>query len=769
VTVDQIDVFGDGRVVIYRGDVLAGLALLPDESVHCVVTSPPYWGLRDYGTATWEGGDAKCDHKNLASVPMGTMDSHSPDQPARQAAAKPYRAVCGKCGARRIDAQLGLEQTPGEYVAKMVQVFREVRRVMRVDATLWLNMGDCYASDTKGSGGASTKQDSNAGSRYAPVRLTHGLKPKDLVGMPWRLAFALQADGWWLRSACPWLKRNAMPESANDRPTSAVEYVFLFTKDSRYFYDGEAVKCRAEYGRRDHSGAWISGRENRDGHRSGGGSVTGKHPETGRSRRNSDWFFESWQGVYDEGDGPLAFIVNPVAASDAVSYGNYRIASADCPVHDYRADLARVLECDARLPAGQIGHSLGTDGRPVPVQEGAVVAIPVNLNGLALDESVAIDRNRRRNKTASELERDVIFFGISASRTECIELALRSVAKYGHKSANNIVPGASSGGSHPGLSEQTACRIFCIVTFQPPLFTPGCLCHYTGKVEKRQDHYAAFPPGLVIPCIKAGTSEKGCCPKCKTPWRRVVERGKIQADPGYEHTMRTAPKLRDSLESNYRSANVLRDGYQPNAHRVQKTLGWRPDCSCGTDALKPDDLDLIETPVGQRVGPDPSIETGRAGMNRPRGSDEGTRPITRYEQRQYAKQLHASKHRKEMRQEAGSLAFDHYLRVDPSGARPVPEHLLDRWLERGWLIRVNVPETKPLDPIPCTVLDIFCGSGTTAAVALQLGRRAVGIELKPEYVALAVDRIKKAMAPATARSDRAGEAGLFEETQEERT
>ena len=179
---------------ILHGDAIEQLRTLPDKSVHCVVTSPPYWGLRDYGHA----------------------------------------------------GQIGLEQTPDEYVGRLVAVFTEVRRVLRDDGTCFLNLGDSYASDTKGSGGPSEKQLSNAGSRYEMTqRLIHGLKPKDLVGIPWRVAFALQADGWWLRQDIIWHKPNPMPESVRDRCTKAHEYVFLLTKSARYFYDAVAVAEKA--------------------------------------------------------------------------------------------------------------------------------------------------------------------------------------------------------------------------------------------------------------------------------------------------------------------------------------------------------------------------------------------------------------------------------------------------------------------------------------------------------------------------------------------
>jgi DNA modification methylase len=180
---------------ILAGDCLASLQLMPEQSVQCCITSPPYWGLRDYGH----------------------------------------------------DGQIGLEATPDAYVAEMVAVFREVRRVLKDDGTLWLNLGDSYAATTRGSGGTGkstlvgTPDDKN-GRRFTPRRMDIGsLKPKDLVGIPWRVAFALQADGWWLRQDIIWHKPNPMPESVTDRCTKAHEYVFLLTKSGRYYYDAEAV------------------------------------------------------------------------------------------------------------------------------------------------------------------------------------------------------------------------------------------------------------------------------------------------------------------------------------------------------------------------------------------------------------------------------------------------------------------------------------------------------------------------------------------------
>jgi len=228
---------------------------LADESVHCVVTSPPYWGLRDYGTAEWSGGDAGCDHKgDLSRDRSAEFGSSNTSWGIRDG--RPTKC-CPKCGARRIDSQIGLEPTYQEHVKVIADVFDEVRRVLRKDGTLWLNYGDSYVSappgNTKvtpartGSDGAYTRlmarqlgHGENAEAIYAKSK--GGLKAKNLVGMPWRVAFALQERGWYLRQDIIWAKPNPMPESVTDRPTKSHEYLFLLTKSARYYYDQEAVR-----------------------------------------------------------------------------------------------------------------------------------------------------------------------------------------------------------------------------------------------------------------------------------------------------------------------------------------------------------------------------------------------------------------------------------------------------------------------------------------------------------------------------------------------
>jgi len=252
---------------------------IADNTVQCCVTSPPYYGLRDYGTAKWQGGDPDCNHK-IPDVENGNLIGKSAGKDKQNSHTVRFnREKCYKCGAIRIDDQIGLEPTPDEYVAKLVAVFREVKRVLKDDGVLWLNIGDSYAAAEKGSGGKSNstlnaKRDENGDlsddrksqpwmkeTRKFDLSLSN-LKPKDLIGIPWMLAFALRADGWYLRSDIIWHKPNPMPESVKDRPTKAHEYVFLLSKSHKYYYDAEAVleptlwagDPRAGYGRLNYRG-----------------------------------------------------------------------------------------------------------------------------------------------------------------------------------------------------------------------------------------------------------------------------------------------------------------------------------------------------------------------------------------------------------------------------------------------------------------------------------------------------------------------------------
>ena len=388
--------------MILHGDVLDMLKTLDSESVHCCVTSPPYWGLRDYG----------------------------------------------------VEGQLGLEKTPQEYIAKMVEVFREVRRVLRSDGTAWLNIGDSYAGSWGNSGHRpeldntpSYQRDKNCEylprggwdnrrDRPASSYRIEGIKAKDLCLIPFRLAIALQEDGWWVRSDIIWSKKNPMPESVRDRPTKAHEYVFLLAKAQRYYFDADAV--------REAAGEWSS---------------------------------------------------------------------------------AQGFSADGQARRGEaVGHRNGKGDHPTQMQSG---------------------RNIR--------------------------------------------------------------TVWTIPT-QP---TP-------------EAHFATFPEALIVPCIKAGTSEKGCCPECGSPWERVIEReGKTSREWQKERGLGT--KGNDVLMGI--QGKSIKGGRPPDP--IYNTLGWQPTCN------------------------------------------------------------------------------------------------------------------HNLEPIPCTVLDPFFGSGTTGIVAKKLNRKWIGIELNAEYIKIAEKRIEK--------------------------
>ncbi|MBU2167542.1 MAG: site-specific DNA-methyltransferase [Alphaproteobacteria bacterium] len=368
---------------ILVGDWVDRLRELPDACVHACITSPPYWGLRDYG----------------------------------------------------VEGQLGLEATPGEYVEKLIEGFREVRRVLRDDGVCLLNLGDSYNSQVgnyrgivqgiKGEAGSTLtggmKNLANKAYRYnnRPTNVP-GLKPKDLCGMPWRVALALQADGWWLRSAMPWIKGSSMPESCTDRPASALEYVFLLAKSARYYWDGEAVKVRAVYGRR---------------------VVSEAKPMKGRKAASTTF----WRGA-----GDLTHEVERGPSQQGVRY--------EAAGRNFR-------NTDLYYESLQPPHGM------------------IHLG----DEPVGLDVNPK------------------------------------------------------GFSEA---------------------------------HFATFPPKLVIPLIKASTSEKGCCPECGKPWERVVERHDPEGRLGkgyHDHT--------DDL------ARGQRGVFPADGAPTSRTIGWHPACECGGDPV----------------------------------------------------------------------------------------------------------------------------------------------------------------------------------------
>jgi DNA modification methylase len=497
----------DADFQLYVGDALEVLRELPDESVHCVVTSPPYWGLRDYGTEAWDGGDAECAHRTGRVRPEASTLTGGKDNLMESEGV--YRDVCGKCGATRVDQQLGLEPTPEQFVANMVDVFREVRRVLRADGTCFVNLGDSYAATvtsdrhftqpTGPDGTPATKHPPQFGGQRTAVS---GLKPKDLCGMPWRVAFALQADGWYLRSDIIWSKPNPMPESVTDRPTKAHEYVFLLTRSPRYFFDNDAIRE---------------------------------------------------------------------------------------PHNDKAGDVSRF---------GNVGKNGGQQGQEQP------------------DAFTRVDFPRRPG------------------------------GREYHPAGRNI-------------------RSVWELATQP----------------YPEAHFATFPEALPERCIRAGTSERGCCPECGAPWERVVvatgaDNGRVREDVGdwIKHKGGNADGKRSRSGATYKPQRAATDD-------------WRSTCSCA-DASGADDTLTNTAPAPPSLGG-----------------------------------------------------------VDDAGAAPNPV------ATKGWQQSCSCDGcgteephmvcTDTLNPVPCTVLDPFMGSGTVALVARRLGRRSIGVELNESYAALCARRLQQ--------------------------
>ncbi len=595
-------------LTVLTGDAIEQLRTLPDESVQCCVTSPPYWGLRDYGTAAWEGGDSACDHKYSVSSPYnenfnerwGNASGAKKQESERHEVS--YKSDCGKCGARRIDSQLGLEKTPEEYVSKMVEVFREVRRVLRKDGTLWLNLGDSYGGD-RTTGRNDTDPDKK-GSRLNscgcdPTRTSvgnSGVKPKDLCGIPWRVAFALQADGWVLRSEIVWSKPNPMPESVTDRPTKAHEQLFLFSKakwcgedrrrfadisdeDARWlalFLDTEGNICCKRVkmdGRGDHFGAQIcfasSNRtllEVAQGIIKAGTILTRKGKNAPMfylqmsNNQAADLLHRLWQFlIVKQRQASLAIYLQNVIADSGherrTKVGRLRgRARGD----EYTDELLRIW-----ATMKQLNHFGNPDLSWMPRPKfGRWDSEPYFYDAEAIKEPVS-------------------FASLQDGRTERGTRGIRG--EYAAVDGN-------CGFNPNGRNKRS---VWTVTTVPYP-----------------EAHFATYPPDLIKPCILAGTSAKGCCVKCGSPWERIVERG----EPSFEITRGT---------QSWTAVTGQRDSCGGLPLRDSKTIGWQPTC----------------------------------------------------------------------------------------------KHV-------------------PCGVIPCKVLDPFGGSGTTGMVALELGRKAVLIELNPKYCEL---------------------------------
>ncbi len=508
---------------LLQGDTRQVLRTLPEASVQCVVTSPPYWGLRDYsrcdcnseyqrrgeehplpekqggtvlqrtpdpscpkchGTGkddslnvVWGGED--CEHEWGEEIPPRPGRGNKPGgksssltNPERQdTVPRPETsgAFCSLCHAWR--GQLGLEPTPDLYVQHVVEVFREVRRVLRDDGTLWLNMGDCYAGtgtrdqEAKPPGVPSGWVNQSGG--YPATKATGGLKPKDLVGMPWRVAFALQADGWWLRSDIIWAKPNPMPESVTDRPTRSHEYLFLLTNSGRTQY----WTHRARTGTRILPGP----------------DYIWRHRKTQEERTIPPAEWLAWW------DRPAPRGANPSSWSRINLWEG----------HDYFYDADAVREA--------------TQSGPSDIRK--MIERKDRLGGKTL---TATDPRYKANLTTN----------------------------IGRK---------RSVGDPLGRNRRT---VWEIATQPYP-----------------EAHFATFPEKLVEPCIKAGTPEKGSCSVCGSPWGRVVETEYVKS-PIHGSGSIVGSRGIDRTESHLDAGAVNKESFGglPRVNKSVRTTGFRPTC-----------------------------------------------------------------------------------------------------------------------------------------------------------------------------------------------
>lgn len=549
--------YGDEWTKVYATDALSGAAMLEPQSVHTIVTSPPYWSLRSY------------------------LPSDDPNK----------------------SRELGAEKSPEEYVENLVEIFHALKTALRADGTLWLNLGDSYNAhpgQRKITDKAGPKQQSNAGSPGAPSRHVSSLKPKDLIGLPWMVAFALRADGWYLRSDIVWSKPNPMPESVTDRPTKSHEYLFLLTKSPRYFFDQEAVreKCISS-SPAGNKYSLANGRV--DGRESGGGWELAPEksiPASGRNLR-SVWNIST----------------QPFSGRELLR-GKAGTESEDCAIHG-DSDVARSIRAAVRrdvLQEVRTPRSADTDARRAQEPEGADASTISRRSASDCPEGTArahtpesTDESRTRDErnsagvpsapveTRSRTNRTPAQRESSASTNNSEAHAGSSTASdrstQAHKMASQSLPDEASvdEASHTQYKEQ-------LFAFSEP--HPGKPASKTsrgasgvrlrGRIEDRiadklsctciiPDHYATFPPALVYPCIKAGTSERGVCEACGSPWKRVVQKPDHREAP-----QRNTNKIEDkSAYGRNGYVNFAGSKWQEwKDANPSRTVGWQLTCSC---------------------------------------------------------------------------------------------------------------------------------------------------------------------------------------------
>ncbi len=507
-----------------------------------------------------------------------------------------------------VDGMIGLEDDVQQWVDEMVGVFRKVWRVLRDDGTLWVNLGDKYATN-RGNTAEKPGSDNKSVNGFDPpvgVTVPDGLKPKDLLGLPWRVAFALQADGWYLRRDIIWHKSNPMPESATDRPSTAHEYVFLLTKKPRYFYDQDAVRGPVT-GNAHARGNGVNPKayKSPDGWDTGPGSHGSIHREgreKGKIKQNASfsgavnelvtsanlrsvWTIPTQSfsaavcsecGKYWDSKPPRICTVIFGPKSDALRYDMERKASPSCPVH--AGHLGSISQRDEPT-TDQTTRTEHIDAHHEQELQDAQHSTESQSLGQSSRETGSVHAAKGHSNASNKTDHVPATnpaYTVSAQIAESTDDKSESGVSCSQGHDNDVSNTSASDSSGDRKNQNPDGNVG--IEERSGSCAEACTCSYIcgGTVTS---HYASFPEKLVEPCIKAGTSEKGECPECGAPWKRIVEATGGSIDEAWHSHQR-------DLEQGQRANNKSKDG---SYRRVE--IGWKPECDHGGDSVPQTILD----------------------------------------------------------------------------------------------------------------------------------------------------------------------------------
>jgi hypothetical protein len=600
-------------VRVLQGDCRAVLATLPADSVQACITSPPYFGLRSYGTEpqVW-GGDPAHSHTwggelgtrtvqpqrdNSGGLVNNRLDSRG-EQSWSAGSASPISlgAFC-PCGAWR--GELGGEPTPELYVAHLVEVFREVRRVLRPDGVCLINLGDSYVSNGRYDAAYEAGRDRDTPSarnheKYAqgdlrPAARAIGAKPKDLWGIPWMVAFALRTDGWWLRASITWCKNGPMPESVEDRPTRATEMVFLLAKSPRYFWNQPASRVLANKLNRLDAGQEVGLKERR-------ATAGGLAAERGEVSLNDQWapylvlaaLLGAERVLVKERDDLLGKVFDVLKTPVGRRVGVLRLVEAgmDTPAQVFahvlqhigvvvaQDDLHSEAELRVRLAAGP--YSMPGDEVAFPVEQARKVMAEVIANAQLIRDAIPFDALTERPVDVDAIRQAVPLF--------------QGAYPCASERGDGLITEPLLEQLHLALADSSGHQRRPVVAHLPLPLDGVSDIHCTTEVPSeghniwdwwvigsgggfKQSHFATMPSELAEACVILSTSDRGCCPRCLAPWMATVERESDGRPNGREQPAGAVPPG----SSSNRTVNGVVPSYRPPK---VNTTGWAPSCRC---------------------------------------------------------------------------------------------------------------------------------------------------------------------------------------------